>query len=76
MTPDPEDSIDPGDPGDPGHSSESAGRETERQRRRAEVFGDVLPEQTRDDQSADRVDRSPDGSAEEWLRSQVPPHHG
>ena len=70
------DSGDSGDSGDTGDSSESAGRETERQRRRAEVFGDVLPEQTRDDQSADRVDRSPDGSAEEWLRSQVPPHHG
>jgi hypothetical protein len=73
VTPDPEDSIDPGDSGD---SSESAVGETERQRRRAEVFGDVLAEQTRDDQASDRVDRSPDGSADEWLRSQVPPHHG
>lgn len=49
-----------------------------RRRRRAEVFGDVLPESTRDD-------RDPPGSAEqgsgdaavdEWLRSNVPPHHG
>ena len=55
----------------------SAGREAERRRRRARVFGDVLPEQTRDDQSSDPPgDRSPDGSADEWLRSQVPPHHG
>ena len=76
MTPGPEDSIDPGDPGDSGDSSESATDETDGQRRRAEVFGDVLPEQTRDDQASDRVDRSPDGSADEWLRSQVPPHHG
>jgi hypothetical protein len=54
----------------------SAAREAER-RRRARVFGDVLPEQTGDDQSSDPSgDRSPDGSADEWLRSQVPPHHG
>jgi hypothetical protein len=53
-------------------------REVERRRRRARVFGDVLPEQTRDDQSSDQspADRSPDGSSDEWLRSQVPPHHG
>ena len=69
MTPDPE--------GDPGDRSASAAREGERRRRRARVFGDVLPEQTRDDQSSDPPgDRSPDGSADEWLRSQVPPHHG
>ena len=44
-----------------------------RRRRLAEVFGDVLPEQTSDD--ADDADTKPDGT-DEWLRRQVPPHHG
>ena len=45
-----------------------------RARRRAEVFGEVLPESTRDD----RDPSSPrEGDAgEEWLKSNVPPHHG
>ncbi len=44
-----------------------------RRRRLDEVFGDVLPEQTSDDATEpdSRADRS-----EEWLRRQVPPHHG
>ena len=46
----------------------------ERRRRLAEVFGDVLPEQTRDDTDAETGGRG--GSNEEWLRRQVPPHHG
>lgn len=45
-----------------------------RRRRLAEVFGDVLPEQTADD-VADPEERS-GGSSEEWLLRQVPPHHG
>ncbi|MFP5252594.1 MAG: hypothetical protein ACLGH4_02220 [Actinomycetes bacterium] len=48
--------------------------EERRRRRRAAVFGDVLPEATTDDH-----DDSGDGLArgsEEWLRAQVPPHHG
>ena len=44
----------------------------ERARRRAQVFGDVLPESTRDDRDDAGATRSPD----EWLRRQVPPHHG
>lgn len=37
-----------------------------------EIFGDVLPDQTRDDQEP-----STDSEAhEEWLKRQVPPHHG
>lgn len=43
-----------------------------RRRRLAEVFGDVLPEQTRDDAS----ERTDESSSEEWLKRQVPPHHG
>lgn len=57
--------------------AETAGKpaETEpewkRRRRLAAVFGDVLPETTSDE-------RDPDGSgtSEEWLKRQVPPHHG
>jgi hypothetical protein len=47
--------------------------ETEWQRRRrlAAVFGDVLPETTSDER-----DDSETGTAEEWLKRQVPPHHG
>lgn len=44
-----------------------------RRRRLAEVFGDVLPEQTRDD--ADQPSGEVNAS-EEWLKRQVPPHHG
>ena len=45
----------------------------ERRRRLAEVFGDVLPEQTRDDKAGADGDLT---STDDWLRSQVPPHHG
>ena len=57
-------------------------RETaaERRARLDRVFGDVLPETTRDERdpgpppSAGHGDDSDSG--EEWLRAQVPPHHG
>ena len=44
----------------------------QRRRRLAEVFGDVLPEQTSDDRDPDE----PTGDSDAWLRAQVPPHHG
>ena len=44
-----------------------------RRRRLAEVFGEELPEQTSDD--ADESQTPSEGS-DEWLRRQVPPHHG
>jgi hypothetical protein len=44
-----------------------------RRRRLAEVFGEVIPEQTSDD--ADDPRTTADGT-DEWLRRQVPPHHG
>jgi hypothetical protein len=44
-----------------------------RRRRLAEVFGDVLPEQTSDD-AAEPESRPHAG--DEWLKRQVPPHHG
>ncbi|HEY1133564.1 MAG TPA: hypothetical protein VGE77_03240 [Nocardioides sp.] len=52
----------------------------QRKRRLAAIFGDALPEQTRDDQ--DPGDDGAAGSArgesagDAWLRAQVPPHHG
>ena len=48
--------------------------ERARRRRLAEVFGDVLPEQTRDD--AGGSDEREPSSNDDWLRAQVPPHHG
>jgi hypothetical protein len=60
----------------PGPARDAA---AERARRRARVFGDVLPESTRDDRD-DTGEASgrggTDHDAEEWLRRQVPPHHG
>ena len=47
----------------------------ERKRRLERIFGEVLPEQTADDTDEPDGDRSGD-AADEWLRRQVPPHHG
>jgi hypothetical protein len=46
--------------------------ESERRRRLAEIFGDVLPETTSDE----RDDPGGSRGSDEWLKSQVPPHHG
>jgi hypothetical protein len=47
----------------------------ERRRRLAAVFGDVLPDTTSDERDDDGSRRTPtDG--DDWLRDQVPPHHG
>jgi hypothetical protein len=60
-------------PNGPDYSRVLTAEEREaRLRRLAEVFGEVIPEQTSDD--ADEPQAS-DG-ADEWLRRQVPPHHG
>jgi hypothetical protein len=45
-----------------------------RKRRLEEVFGDVLPDQTRDD--ADESTSDSGDAGEDWLKRQVPPHHG
>lgn len=45
----------------------------ERKRRLARIFGDVLPDTTRDER--DDPETAERGS-DDWLRSQVPPHHG
>jgi hypothetical protein len=53
----------------------------ERKRRLAEVFGDVLPDSTRDDRDEPGAGARPGGEPQEgvgdrWLRDQVPPHPG
>jgi hypothetical protein len=45
-----------------------------RRARLAAVFGDVLPESTTDDRDPEAAGSS--GTSEEWLKRQVPPHHG
>jgi hypothetical protein len=54
--------------------ADEAAREAARRRRRAAVFGEVLPDATSDERG-DWGDR-PEGSGDDWLRRQVPPHHG
>ena len=62
----------------PGVQEEQPARRTEsdweRKRRLARIFGDVLPETTRDERDPEAA-RGPQ-SGDDWLRSQVPPHHG
>ena len=65
-------------PPEPAESSGSAGpadeSDSQRRRRVAAVFGDVLPETTQDERDPEAA---PDEDAQDrWLRSQVPPHHG
>lgn len=49
----------------------------ERRRRMAAIFGDPLPERTRDELSDGRADDARGGAGDDdWLRSEVPPHHG
>jgi hypothetical protein len=48
--------------------------DSERRRRLAAVFGDVLPDTTQDERDPDAS--SDDNAQDRWLRSQVPPHHG
>ncbi len=46
----------------------------ERRRRLDAVFGDVLPETTADER--DPSAENPPDASEDWLKAQVPPHHG
>lgn len=50
--------------------------EAERRRRLARAFGEVLPEATRDERAEAWGERERPDAGDEWLRSQVPPHHG
>ncbi|MFC9786616.1 hypothetical protein [Rhodococcus sp. NPDC127528] len=44
--------------------------------RLARIFGDVLPETTRDERGDGDSPGSSESVGDEWLRRQVPPHHG
>jgi hypothetical protein len=50
----------------------------QRKRRLAAVFGDDLPESTRDDRDEDGAGSAQEreSASDRWLKSQVPPHHG
>ena len=51
--------------------------DVERRRRMAAIFGDPLPDRTRDETGDDPADDTRGGAGDdEWLRGQVPPHHG
>ena len=54
--------------------------EWRRRQRLARIFGDVLPETTRDErdpeEARERGDSTGDSTGDAWLKSQVPPHHG
>lgn len=66
MTPDPDEAQGP--------DRRTPDEEAERRRRHAVIFGDVLPEGSRDEGADTWGDR--DGNEDEWLRGEVPPHHG
>jgi hypothetical protein len=57
-------------------SDPPCGREPADRRTLDEVFGDVLPDVTRDEMD-DRPDRAAgDTDLERWYRENRPPHHG
>lgn len=58
-----------------GGATEDRRADAERARRRAHVFGDVLPEATRDERRTESPEDDGE-AAEDWLRHNVPPHHG
>jgi hypothetical protein len=60
----------------PAHAEEQPQSEPERRRRRAQVFGEVLPEATSDERGDGWSEREPGEGSDEWFRRQVPPHHG
>jgi hypothetical protein len=61
------------DEDEPTRPAESA---WERRRRLEAVFGDALPDTTSDERDADASSVAEAERSEEWLRAQVPPHHG
>ncbi len=56
-------------------AEETKKSEAERKRRQALVFGDVLPDGTRDERSDGWGERER-GRDDDWFRDEVPPHHG
>jgi hypothetical protein len=57
-----------------GRSEDELKRDRERQRL-AEIFGEVLPESTRDDQDEADQDEGAQSSRDADLLRDVPPHH-
>lgn len=55
-----------------GDDARSARERAAEAARLARIFGEVLPETTGDERGTGSTGRDND----EWLRSQVPPHHG
>ena len=53
----------------------TARRRVDRDRRRDQVFGDVLDGSTLDDRP-DPAARGEDPDVDRWLQENVPPHHG
>lgn len=47
-----------------------------KRQRLAAIFGDVLPDQTRDERGDGESAPRSEGAGDAWLRAQVPPHHG
>lgn len=59
----------------PEDPSRDAAARAERLRRLAEAMEAALPEGTRDENPEGWGEKQ-DGDADDWLRGQVPPHHG
>ena len=47
----------------------------QRRKRLAEVFGEALPETTKDERD-NAAPSAAESQSDRWLREQVPPHHG
>ena len=61
---------------DQGPDGRAAETDWQRQRRLAEVFGDVLPDTTADERDPAERSESAAERGDAWLKEQVPPHHG
>lgn len=57
-------------------STTNGSSDWEKRKRRAEVFGDALPEVTRDERDPGEKADDGESAGERWLKAQVPPHHG
>ena len=62
----------------PPEGADGPSEDRARAERRDAVFGDVLPDATSDEAGDGWGDHEPPGAGagDEWLRGQVPPHHG
>lgn len=57
-------------------AADSKSADTKRKRELARDFEDALPDGTRDERPDAWGDREGSGHDDEWLRGEVPPHHG